>query len=343
MGILPAFLLPPSSPFEPPSFLHTLLHNPLTTFLTYVHHILVALRGTPYRPPPNAAPIKVVCISDTHSKKPPSRLPDGDLLIHAGDLTENGTLADIQKQIDWLKTLHGTSTNDGRPGFQHIVVVCGNHDSYFDPRSRSQHDKRTKRTLNWGKIHYLEHSSVSLTLGFKDRTLRIYGAPQIPKCGGKDFAFQYVRGRDAWSDTIPDDVDVLVTHNPPKWHLDIPANGGLGCEWLLKEIWRVKPTLHVFGHVHAGHGRENVWWDKSQQMFEQVLERGFGTNRSYRLLEVADFKLWIAGAKLVYEDVKGLLWTRLWGGSAQGGFMINAALTYCSTGRLDNRPQVVFI
>ena len=342
MGLLPGFLLSPSSPFEPPSFFYILLHNPLTTLFTYLHSILLTSRGRPYRPPPNATPIKVVCISDTHSKTPATRIPDGDLLIHAGDLTDIGTVSEIQKQIDWLNTLHRKSTTDGRSGFQHVVVVCGNHDSYFDPRSRSQHDKKMKATLDWGKIHYLEHSSVSLTFS-ESRMLKVYGAPQIPKCGGKEFAFQYIRGQDAWSNTIPDDIDVLVTHNPPKWHLDISENGGLGCEWLLKEIWRVKPTLHVFGHVHAGHGKENVWWDKSQQMFEQVRERGFGTERSHRLLEVLDLHLWVAGLKLLYEDVKGLLWTKVWGGSTRGGYMINAALTYRSTGRLGNNPQTVWL
>jgi Icc-related predicted phosphoesterase len=342
MGFLPAFLLPPSSLFEPPSFIYTLLHNPLTIFFTYLHNVLLALRGSPYRPPPHATPIKVICISDTHSKTPPTKIPIGDLLIHAGDLTDNGTIVEIQQQVDWLKALLRTSTSDPSFGFQHIVVVCGNHDSYFDPRSRSQHDKKARQSLDWGNIHYLEHSSVSLTFS-ENRTLKIYGAPQIPKCGGKEFAFQYVRGQDAWSNTIPDDVDVLVTHNPPKWHLDIPENGGLGCEWLLKEIWRVKPTLHIFGHVHAGHGRENVWWDKTQQIFEQLRERGFGTDRSYHFLEVLDSRLWIVGVHLIYEDIKGLLWTKVWGGTTRGGFKINAALTYRSTGRLGNAPQVAMI
>src|SRR2546423_5473919 len=237
MVLVPGIFLAPSSLFDPPSLLYTLLHNPLTTLLTYLHNLLLTLRGPPYRPPPNAKPIEVVCISDTHSKIPPTQIPAGDLLIHAGDLTDNGTVSEIQQQIDWLKTLLRKSTSDSSPGFQYIVVVCGNHDSYFDPRSRSEHDTKTRAALDWGNIKYLEYSSVSLTF-LENRTLKLYGAPPIPKCGGKESAFQYLRGQDAWSNTIPDDVDVLVTHSPPKWHLDIPENGGLGCEWLLREIWR---------------------------------------------------------------------------------------------------------
>jgi len=86
-----------------------------------------------------------------------------------------------------------------------------------------------------------------------------------------------------------------------------------------------------------------VWWDKSQLLFETLRERAFGTHRSYPFLEVFDFRLWIVGLLLVYESTKGALWTRGWGGSAQGGFMINAALTYRSTSKLGNRPQVVVI
>lgn len=340
MGLLPAFLLASESPFEPPSPIYTLIHHPLTLLFTYIHSILLCLRGAPYRPPPNAAPIKVVCISDTHSKIPSLQLPQGDLLIHAGDLTNTGTAAAIQQQIDWLKTLQ-RPTSDGA-GFQHIVVVCGNHDSYFDQRSRSAHDKKTRATLDWGAIHYLEHTSTSLPFS-GDRTLKVYGAPQIPKCGGREFAFQYARGQDAWSETVPDDVDVLVTHNPPKWHLDIPENGGRGCEWLLKEVWRVKPTLQVFGHVHAGYGRDSVWWDTSQVAFEALRERGFGTARGFPFSDVLDLRLWILGLNLVYESVKGALWTRVWGGNAQGGYMVNAALTYRSTEQLRNRPKVVII
>src|SRR6266516_3428616 len=110
MGLLPLFLLPPSSPFEPPSFTYTLLHNPLTVVLTCLHRLLLVLRGCPYRPAPHATPITVVCISDTHCKFPPNQIPHGDLLIHAGDLTDNGTVSEIQQQIDWLKGLLRKST-----------------------------------------------------------------------------------------------------------------------------------------------------------------------------------------------------------------------------------------
>ena len=176
----------------------------------------------------------------------------------------------------------------------------------------------------------------------------MYGAPQIPKCGGKEFAFQYERGQDAWSGTVPDEVDILVTHNPPKWHLDVSEGGGQGDEFELKECWRVKPTLHVFGHVHSGHGKESVWWDEGQRGWEGLREYVYGREKvgSYQDepfigTELFDVKLWVMGAKVLWQDLKGLLWNRLWGGTRQGGFMVNAALTYQTTNKLGHKAQVV--
>lgn len=47
--------------------------------------------------------MKVVCISDTHGKEPEE--PYGDLLIHAGELTEKGTYDQLQEQLKWLQNL----------------------------------------------------------------------------------------------------------------------------------------------------------------------------------------------------------------------------------------------
>ena len=57
-----------------------------------------------YDPPTKpAGATRFVCISDTHSKTFP--VPDGDVLLHSGDLSGRGRLQDIVITVDWLETL----------------------------------------------------------------------------------------------------------------------------------------------------------------------------------------------------------------------------------------------
>lgn len=49
---------------------------------------------------------RFVCVSDTHNASPTNgafKLPKGDVLIHAGDLTNQGTYAEIRKTLDWIQ------------------------------------------------------------------------------------------------------------------------------------------------------------------------------------------------------------------------------------------------
>ena len=61
---------------------------------------------------------RFVCVSDTHNASPADgafKLPKGDVLIHAGDLTKQGTLKELRKTLDWVE-----STD-----FEAKIVVAG--------------------------------------------------------------------------------------------------------------------------------------------------------------------------------------------------------------------------
>ena len=47
-----------------------------------------------------------------------------------------------------------------------------------------------------------------------------------------------------------------MTHGPPKGQGDLTSDGlSVGCEDLMAEIEeRVKPLVHVFGHIHESYG-----------------------------------------------------------------------------------------
>ena len=85
----------------------------------------------------------------------------------------DGRVEAIQKQIDWLASLP----------HREKIIIAGNHDDYFDPKSRHPDDNGKK--LNFRSLHYLENKSI--TLKFKGgRKLNFYGAPAVPLQGDMD-------------------------------------------------------------------------------------------------------------------------------------------------------------
>ena len=204
-----------------------------------------------YGPPKVANTVSVVCISDTHNRFPD--IPRGDLLVHAGDLSQGGTYQEIQRTLDWLKD---------QP-HQFKVVIAGNHELLLDPQKGLSNTERT--SLNWHDIIYLQDCGKSLCFE-SGRVLNLYGSPWTRKHG--NWAFEYPRGVDKWTKTIPKATDILITHMPPFGHLDLD---GLGDEHLLGEVQRVRPLLHVFGHFHAGYGKDVLLYDSIEAIYEAAM------------------------------------------------------------------------
>jgi Calcineurin-like phosphoesterase len=202
------------------------------------------------------APIVVVCIADTHNKFPD--VPGGDLLVHAGDLSQGGTRREIQSTLDWLRDLP----------HRHKVVIAGNHELLLDPEKGFPDSERS--SLDWHDLIYLQDSSISLRFT-GGRVLSIYGSPWTRKHG--NWAFEYAPGVDKWTNTVPDDTDLLMTHMPPFAHLDLD---GFGDKFLLRESRRVRPRLHVFGHFHAGYGKDELHYDSFDTIYEAVMMRQTG-------------------------------------------------------------------
>ena len=177
--------------------------------------------------------MRLVLISDTHNQQEKVRVPDGDVLVHAGDFTMKGTEAEVAAFGEWL----------GRTSHPHKVVIAGNHDFLFEA------DPDRARSLFPPNAHYLFESEVTID------GLRFWGAPWQPWF--LDWAFNLQRGPELaakWA-LIPDGIDVLITHGPPFGIGDRTWKGeNVGCEELLKAVRRTKPRLSVFGHIHEGYG-----------------------------------------------------------------------------------------
>lgn len=253
-----------------PHYLQPLFASPLQTLAKTLYRMR---RLPPQQSPSQTRPLTIVCTSDTHNSQP--RIPLGDLLIHAGDLTQSGTAQELQTSLDWLNSLPHT----------HKLVIAGNHDMLLDPAVNTASTERDQ--LNWGSLIYLE-DSVTVLRFHGGRTLKVYGSPRTRKHGS--WAFQYPRGENRWSGRVPEDTDVLVTHCPPRFHLDCD---GFGDEYLLEEVWRVRPKVHVFGHVHEGYGEDFILFDSVDSLYERVLR---GESGVVGLLKMA---FWVLYTRLV--------------------------------------------
>lgn len=182
--------------------------------------------------------MRIASISDTHGQHRSftKSIPDCDLLIHAGDFMYSGwELAEIRDFDSWLGELPA----------KEIIVVAGNHDVLFE----KEPDAARKLLTN---AHYLQESGLTIN------GLTIWGSPFTPRF--YDWAFMSKRGEEMrrhW-DRIPKNTNILVTHGPPKSVLDMAEGIECGCEELLLAVVRVEPEIHVFGHIHSGHGRAEI-------------------------------------------------------------------------------------
>ncbi|RPA94071.1 Metallo-dependent phosphatase, partial [Choiromyces venosus 120613-1] len=205
----------------------------------------------------------IVSISDLHTI-PLSKvhIPPGDILIVAGDLSE-GRPAQLMQRLSELRTLHHTIK----------IIVGGNHDRALDSKCEArdaaiyndlyerQQCRAAFREAKESGIIYLEDESAHVTIA--GRTFKVFGSPKS-LAASTNTAFGYSEDDDfsSW-EIIPHDVDILVTHGPPAVYLSDDENG---CGGLLKALWRVRPILHVFGHVHASYGATTLSYDNVQKV-----------------------------------------------------------------------------
>lgn len=181
--------------------------------------------------------VRIVCVSDTHGLHRKLTIPEADILVHAGDFMVHGwSVYEIADFNDWL----------GSQPVRHQIVVAGNHDHLFEATP----DEARAYLSN---ALYLENDGVAV------EGLRFWGCPVTPVLPHMAFSVEPgAASREYW-DRLPAGTDVLVTHGPPFGTLDKEATAGphMGCRELTRALLRVRPRLHVFGHVHASYGRED--------------------------------------------------------------------------------------
>lgn len=177
--------------------------------------------------------MRVVALSDTHTRHREIDVPEGDLLIFAGDATGTGTIPELAFFCKWLGDLP----------HQYKIFIPGNHDFCFENGYRLS----SINAIEDVGATYLEDSGVLI----EGKTF--WGMPYTPIFG--DWAFMCgPRRMKEHTDLIPENLDVLITHGPPMGILDEVDGESVGCPVLLQTLRRAWPRHHVFGHIHSGHG-----------------------------------------------------------------------------------------
>jgi Icc-related predicted phosphoesterase len=187
--------------------------------------------------------LRILLISDTHQKHHELTLPECDIILHAGDISGRGSYAAVGNFLQWFS----------KQKANHLVFIAGNHDIGLE---NPQWDM-IRLLEEYPEITYLNNSGASI------EGINIYGSPISPTFG-RGWAFNRDRGEDikAEWDKIPEGTDIIITHTPPygKGDLLIPQyrrrneDPNVGCKDLLDTIRRIKPSIHLSGHIHSGYG-----------------------------------------------------------------------------------------
>lgn len=187
------------------------------------------------------------CISDLHGHYP--KLQGGDLLIIAGDWTRSDTVTELFHFFDWVH----------EQDYRKKIVIAGNHDN-----AAQNEDYKGPRGIVSKSFTYLCDS------GTEFEGLKIWGSPwtkAFPGMNPKCKAFTLNTDEELhqkWS-MIPEDTHILITHYPAHGICDDCIRYGSGESWesagslsLRKQVFKIKPKMHVFGHLHEAHGQIEI-------------------------------------------------------------------------------------
>lgn len=311
--------------------------------------------------------VRFLVVSDTHdlelSDTGPFRrdsLSQVDVLIHCGDLTDFGTPEALEKAVELLKQVPAELR----------LLIPGNHDisldkDYFISQGGSlgDHERATEliSSLKADGITYLHEGTHEFKLQSGAR-MRIYASPYTPhEYSSPTSAFQYATREDRFTlphldipayatragsseSNIPKDVDIVVTHGPPKYILDQTQDGrNIGCEHLSRAVAHSRPLMHCFGHAHSGWGLQRVVWRSAleQSQVEELQLDPFGSGDgdfgSGECIKLRDFVSRGQARKRGFAEA-GL---RHGLGKSKQTLFVNAAVGFDGEGRPGNPPWLV--
>ena len=207
--------------------------------------------------------MKIAVISDLHGHLPtyPSPYWEGieecELLLICGDILPLSMQSNMPRSRSWL-------IEDFKPWaaslpVEQVYFIAGNHDFWFE---KNDIEARKIFSLN-DKVTYMKNEYLDYYASIQDsKTYRIFGTPYCHMFGN----WAFMRGEETLAhkfSEMPDDVDILISHDAPYGTSDIcfegfsTSKGHIGCPELRDAIIEKKPKYCFHGHLHSSnHGEE---------------------------------------------------------------------------------------
>lgn len=186
--------------------------------------------------------MKILAISDTHGqhRKLPN-LPPADVIVHCGDIMSCGR--NVEELIDFIRWFDSLK-------YKRKIFIAGNHDRLIETDRHLLNS--VLEDINNSSVIYLEHDF------YEYQGVVFYGSPFTPEfC---NWSFQNY-GDDPvikrFNTIVDKKIDVMIMHGPVKGMCDEVEGdyGGIdhvGCPIQLEYVNKIKPKLHLSGHIHEG-------------------------------------------------------------------------------------------
>ena len=196
-------------------------------------------------------------------------LPSADVVLHCGDLTKRSHVSEYQRTFDMIGSLDAPLK----------LVIPGNHDGALDRKywadiagskdDTPEHVLEVIKKAEANGVKFLTEGTHEFELA-NGAKLKIYTSQYTPEYGF--WGWQYSESVGHIFD-IPEGVDIVMTHGPPRGILDFAGFGGhkaAGCPCLLRAVHKARPKIHCFGHIHEAWGANHVRWKDTTERISEA-------------------------------------------------------------------------
>lgn len=200
--------------------------------------------------------MKILATSDLHGHLPKIK-EEFDLLFICGDICPAYN-HNVHFQFDWCTTelVNWLNSLPYKDANSKVVLIWGNHDFWGETNSYAQWGIEEKTN---GRVKVLTHDVYEHEFPVSDGldSFKIFGTPYCSVFGGWAFMLGD-EDLDKKYSQIPDDIDILLSHDSPNIYKLGAITEGLwksdttGNRVLPNHIDRIKPKMFFSGHFHSG-------------------------------------------------------------------------------------------